>query len=182
LSMKKVFIGIPVAIISTIPWILIGLGIALSPTPPKPKNTYGEFPFHLVYEVDGEQFTIDDVIVCEFIGRGANEGSGKFLKWDMRLLSGNDYGRLAQTRQSIAVVKLLDDVIMHNYVGHIYYDLGTPQYYLGYNAIDGYSPCKVFNAASEIFEADDLWNRYKIRIIEAIFSKPMVGNGIAIKN
>ena len=188
---KIIFIGITVVIISyfTLPWILISLGIMLSPSPPTPKNTYGEFPFHLVYEIDGEQFTVDDVLVCEFVGRGADEASGKYLKWDMRLLSGNQVDRFggysgvtgAPEWPTHAVVKLLGSVVVRNYMGSIYCDLGLPQYYLGYNVMDGYSPGRICNSSAKTIEANELWNQYKIRIIEANFSQPMVGNGIKIK-
>ena len=47
-------IGMGILMIS-LPWILLGIGIASLPNPPEPEVKYGEFPFKLVYEVDGEQ-------------------------------------------------------------------------------------------------------------------------------
>ena len=35
---------------------------------PEPKIKYGEFPFVLTYEVDGEIRVIEDTIVCEYEG------------------------------------------------------------------------------------------------------------------
>ena len=197
MNIKRLSIGIPLAIILyfTLPWTLISLFGVLSPTPPKPKNTYGEFPFRLVYEVDGEQFTVDDVLICEFTGRGGYDGSGnKILSWDMRLLSGNKikrfwgYSGLTGSREwpTHAVIELLDGVVVQNsmgqsYMGSIDCDIGLPQYYLGYNTLEGYNPGIVFRSEEDIIGDDDLWSRYQIKIIEASFSQPMVGNGIRIK-
>jgi len=36
--------------------------------PPEPEITYGEFPFRLEYEIDGERFVIEDVVIVEFMG------------------------------------------------------------------------------------------------------------------
>lgn len=166
------------------PWLLLGIGLLLSPAPPAPLNTYGEFPFHLVYEVEGKQFTIDDVLVCEYIGRDSNEARGKYLKWDIRLLSGNEldkcYNFHAYEWKDNAVVKLLDDVPVRDYRGRILFDIGNPQYYLGYNVLDGYSLGKVYNSDGNFIEDDILWNQYKIKIIEANLSQPLTGNGIKI--
>ena len=41
-------------------WGLLYAGLALSPNPPKPQITKAEFPYTLVYEIDGEQFTVSD--------------------------------------------------------------------------------------------------------------------------
>ena len=62
-------------------WGLLYAGLALSPDPPKPHITEAEFPFTLVYEIDGEQFTVSDIYVCEYDGIGMNEGVGKYRKW-----------------------------------------------------------------------------------------------------
>lgn len=53
------------------PMLLFGgsvLGEMLFDRPSKPEVTYGEFPFELVYEYNGEQFTINETIVCEYEG------------------------------------------------------------------------------------------------------------------
>lgn len=34
--------------------------------PPPPMITHGEFPFRLEYEIDGERFVIEDIIIAEF--------------------------------------------------------------------------------------------------------------------
>lgn len=63
------------------PWIILGVGLWLSPAPPKPEITYGEFDFKLVYEIDGEIKTIEDTIICEFDGFNIDEANGKTRRW-----------------------------------------------------------------------------------------------------
>lgn len=63
------------------PWIIIAVGLWLSPAPPKPEITYGEFDFKLVYEIDGEIQTIEDTIICELDGFNIDEGRGKTRRW-----------------------------------------------------------------------------------------------------
>ena len=45
------------------PWILIFIGGWLSPNPPAPEITYGEFPFRLEYRIEDEVYVVEDVIV-----------------------------------------------------------------------------------------------------------------------
>ena len=62
-----------VAIYSTLAMIFLSFAFAIYnfdniltlPNPPIPKITYGEFPFEIVYSVDGEVFQKSDVIICE---------------------------------------------------------------------------------------------------------------------
>ena len=63
------------------PWIMLAVGLWLSPAPPKPEITYGEFDFKLVYEIDGEIQTIEDTIICEFDGFNIDEANGKTRRW-----------------------------------------------------------------------------------------------------
>ena len=63
------------------PWIILGVGLWLSPAPPKPEITYGEFDFKLVYEIDGEIKTLEDTIICEFDGFNIDEANGKTRRW-----------------------------------------------------------------------------------------------------
>lgn len=41
-------------------------------TPPEPEIRYGEFPFTVVYEKNGEKMTYKDTLICEYVG----------VKWD----------------------------------------------------------------------------------------------------
>ena len=74
---------IPVVICSflVLPWLTLAFGLILSPNPPKPQITYGEFPFELIYEINNETVVVKDTVVCKYDGVGINEGVGKFRKW-----------------------------------------------------------------------------------------------------
>jgi len=74
--------------------IVIGLHIQ-NRAPPEPAITYGEFPFRLEYEMDGERFVIEDTVIIEFIGsfRGKiNQLASR--RWSSELLNGGDSGQL----------------------------------------------------------------------------------------
>ena len=73
---KTSIIFIIVAIIILLPIIVIFslnlfarsssfIGGLLYPNPQKPEITFAEFPFEIVYEIDGETVTLKDTYVCE---------------------------------------------------------------------------------------------------------------------
>lgn len=73
------------------PWISIYLGIQSEPNSPSPTTKYGEFPFRLEYEIDGKRMVIQDTLICEYDGVGADEGRGKYRKWKQaKISSGED--------------------------------------------------------------------------------------------
>ena len=55
-----------------------------------PEITYGEFPFYVEYEKNGERYIIEDTIICEFTGIVHSLGISKVRTWDMSLKSGNE--------------------------------------------------------------------------------------------
>ena len=66
-TLKKLIIGI--GIIVGIPILLFVLFVAFlvalhifTPNPPKPEITYADFPFEVVYEIDGEIILVDEVL------------------------------------------------------------------------------------------------------------------------
>ncbi|OXM13176.1 hypothetical protein [Paenibacillus herberti] len=72
------------------PWILLYLGLASGEDPPKPKYSYGEFPFYLEYEKNGEKIIVKDKVIVKYDGIGLSTGTGKYIKWKQTLASGND--------------------------------------------------------------------------------------------
>ncbi|MBP0725781.1 hypothetical protein J5Y03_11415 [Bacillus sp. RG28] len=164
----------------TLPWIILFFGIQFEANPPEPKNKYGEFPFHLVYEINGIQHTIDDTIICKYAGIGIDEGSGKHIKWEERLANGNKLTSFLFTEENQYGIELLDAVIEGNSTS-IILDIGNPQYYLGYKKYRDYSPGRVSISsplATGVISEDELWNRYNIKIIEKKFSQPLLGNDL----
>lgn len=90
-------LGVPLLLVFALitylawPWLLLFIGIQLGPTPPRPEITYGEFPFRLEYEINGERKVIQDTLICEFDGFGKDEANGKYRKWKESLASGDSF-------------------------------------------------------------------------------------------
>ena len=108
-----------------LPWLLMQLGIQGMPDPPKPEITYGEFPFRLEYEMNGQIVVVEDTLICEFGGISADEGRGKFRIWKSYLASGEDEILLLEVANPI-----------ENWKGTprkqiIYYNPGAAGYYMG---------------------------------------------------
>lgn len=143
------------------------LGIQLGPNPPKPEITYGEFPFRLVYEIDGQRKVIQDTLICEYDGVGANEGVGKFRRWKERLASGNE---------QITLLHVNDKT-------EIYYPAGSAKYYMGdLEKYGKYIP--IFPDAGIIqkdgdttwdsrISADELLQKYHIKLIDWEIKPPI---------
>lgn len=98
-----------------LPWVILDGGLRFSPDPPSPGITYGEFPFHLEYEINGEYRIIEDVLICEYAGVGRNEAVGKDNKWKEHLKSGSE---------RVVLLDLGDNQV-------IYYPVGSAEYYMG---------------------------------------------------
>ena len=158
------FIGLPI-----LGWLIIYLGIVLSPTPPAPKITYGEFPFKLVYEINGERKTIEDTVICEYEGIGMNEGvMKKFRKWKKYLASGNN------TRIELLSLVDADSGIHYN----ICYAIGSADYFMGATDKDKtseISPPRFYeNLKGNGMSPKELLERYNIKITTWETSPPIV--------
>lgn len=97
------------------PWSMIYLGIMMEEDPPQPAITYAEFPFEIVYELDGKEITLKDTFICMYDGIGADEGRGKFRKWK---------GYLKSTHEE-------DVVLLRDGNKKIVCTIGSPEYYMG---------------------------------------------------
>ena len=113
----SVLLGLLCIIMSVLiicPMFVLLIGIQLQPNPPSPTVTYGEFPFELVYEIDGEVVAVKDTYVCEFDGFGANTGVGKYRKWN---------GYIKGTGET-SILICEDDISL------IYCSVGDAEYYM----------------------------------------------------
>ncbi|WP_139488119.1 hypothetical protein [Brevibacillus dissolubilis] len=171
------------------PWVMIFLGISSLPNPPKPEITSGEFPFRLVYMINGETKVIEDTLICEYDGIGMNEGNGKFRKWKGRLTSGNQKIILLNTDGSSGIAfanqKTLSQVI--------YFDLGPAWYYMGdEERSKGYQhsfPNASFSEQYQdgtsvdggMIQADELREQYNIKLISCDYPQPIKNNFSVIK-
>lgn len=121
------------------PWILLWLGLTLMPKPPKPTICYGEFPFTLVYELNGEEKVIEDVAVCEFDGYDELTEAGQNREWRTYLKSEEDNLNSAGEKYTMGVrqIPLLDlrnsDAADDegNKILELYFYGGNGHYYMG---------------------------------------------------
>lgn len=157
---------------------LIGVGFAFLPSPAKPVIKYGEFPFRLVYELNGDQIVIEDTIICEYDGIGIDAGQGKFRKWKSHFLSSGDevtYLGLELSRD--------DEKIF-------YMEVGDENYYMGDWEETRYEdqetkdfentirmiPVEEWTVAGwicEILSEEELSEKYNINIIEWTHAPPI---------
>ncbi len=144
-------------------WIIFFIVTLLSPNPPKPKVKYGEFPFKIEYEINGEKKLIKDSVICEFDGIEWNESRGKFRKWKWHLKSGNS--------TDLVIFSKINSTF------HIYYYVGSPEYYMGdVNKNEQYalySPGFWNNGDGRYLDNRDL-TKYGIKLINWEYSSPIV--------
>lgn len=169
--MKKMFVIIGVTAVALLAVFISGCSSFKKP--PKPEITHGEFPFHLTYELDGQIFEVDDTLMCDFDGYGANAAKmGMFRIWKSSLANGDS---------RITLYK--DDEIEVYYSPNInHWEAGA--FYMGdteiYDAINTTFPnaCykKDYNDKSEssyIISAEDMWEKYKLRLISWEIAPPI---------
>lgn len=77
--------------------ILSGAFSIFMKSPEAPEIKYGEFPFSIIYEANGEKKVYEDVIICEYAGIKSHGTAGKYRQWTKSLKSGNEYIELEST-------------------------------------------------------------------------------------
>ena len=177
----SVAIIIAIAIIAyfVVPWVMMALGTTLMPNPPKPEITHGEFPFRLVYEINGEQKVVQDTLVCDYDGIGMNEGQGKYRKWKERLASGKEILILLEVSNPVSLGSSTKAVKQE-----IYYSTGSVRYYMGdLEDYEGYAESfpnaslyeKYADGSSDDcrINADELYKKYHIKLISWDITKPI---------
>ncbi len=150
-----------------LPWALIGLGIMLEPNPPEPAIKYAEFPFEVVYEIDDEIVTVNDIYVCEYDGIGMNEGVGKYRKWK---------GYIKSSGKEELILLEDGDLKLACSVGYPEYYMGDPSklnpeeytpymYYIKSNSFGGIS--------SGVMDIEPILEQYRLKLISWKLSKPI---------
>lgn len=146
-------------------------GLILCPNPDIPDIKYGEFPFELVYEIDGKVTTINDIYVCEYDGVGLNEAS-KYVKWKAYLKSnGGDPTVLLTQVYNVCV----------------YASFGSPETYMGEYKLPDYEVYEPLTLYKETLHENgittsaplseyELLEQYGIKIIYSKFSSPIVNS------
>ena len=164
-----VSILIPICIFVSIfilPWMAIFVGTWLfTPTPAKPEITYGEFPFELVYEVDGEIITVNDVYICKYDGIGANEGTGKYRMWE---------GYIESSEEEAVI-------LVEDHDRKIYCFVGDAEYYMNDERYPEQTPLtprvydvdKIQDATIDFHTTNEILEYYNIKIVSWKFSEPI---------
>ncbi len=127
--MKTVIVSVIVicsVVLGVYLFFITGAFAILMPKPPEPEIKYGEFPFCITYEVNGEIRTKEDVVICEYDGIENRGTAGKYRKWKARLKSGEKRVTLLQGEKN--------NVLYEITIGY-----GQPEYYMGdYNQDKAY--------------------------------------------
>ncbi|REK66644.1 MAG: hypothetical protein C6P35_08245 [Cohnella sp.] len=160
-------LAISIIIYSVWPWLFLYIGVKTQPNPPHPAITYGEFPFRLEYEINGRRMVINDTLICEYDGVGVDEGQGKYRKWKQRLASG---------KERVTLLKVDDTT-------EIYYNPGSPRYYMGDLGESVYFKHNFPDASiikkdgrfttDSVIRADLLQKEYNIRLIRWDYTQPI---------
>ena len=143
-----------------------------------PEVTYGEFPFELVYELDGEIKRIEDTIICEFSGFKFGGTRGTMRVWNMRYKSGRDELLLLDLKEDLAMDKWGNKILSISFYP------GNAEYYMDDERKENQrkSILTEFTYISQrnngdlgksVFSADEAWDKYKIRLISWECSPPI---------
>jgi hypothetical protein len=142
----------------------------------------GEFPFHFIYELNGETYDIEDVVVCRWSGFDHSAWFTKPRTWDECLKSGTK-------RISILNDENVPSVIKPERINsriEVYLDYGTGDYYMGENMsgrtrnkpkisyIEEYSESSNVTHIESTPLTDKQYEEYfGIKVVEFTFSKPI---------
>lgn len=172
---SSMFLTVILLLILGLPWTLMYIGYQFEEEPPQPVVSYAEFPFELVYEIDGERIEIKDTLVIEHKGTDWNEGVGKHNEWARYLKSkpSDSY-----ERQAVVLLYEYDD---GRKATGIFLELGSCEYYMSLEDT-GYSHYyeNIRNPGAVVSTLDgcaltdqELYEKYNIKIIKKSLSPPI---------
>ncbi|WP_339323097.1 hypothetical protein [Paenibacillus sp. FSL W8-0194] len=181
------FSALVIFVIFSWPWLLLHNRIDSLPNPPQPSITYGEFPFRLEYELNGQRKVIQDTLICEFDGTGWDEGQGKYRKWKGYLASGKERLLLLEVDNPVALRS--DGKVVKQ---EIYYSVGSARYYMGdmkeYEKYKQSFPDASYfeqyedgSTSSGVIQSDELLRKYNIKLISWDYTQPIKNNFVASK-
>lgn len=81
ISLLLILLLSPILLTACLWTFALGGMYLFTPTPSQPKVKTGEFPFEVVYKLNGETYIVRDAYVCIYDGVGFSEGDGKYRKW-----------------------------------------------------------------------------------------------------
>lgn len=155
-------------------FVISGAFLLFMSEPEKTEITYGEFPFTITYEVNGEMKKVEDAVVCEYDGIKNLGTAGKYRTWKSKLKSGNERVTLLRSEEE-------------NKICEITISPGLPEYYMGdfiqdkteyeKNMLDdrylGYIEWKDGEQTGISISKEEVYERFKLKVIEMDFSEPI---------
>ncbi len=163
-------IGVIIVTLMSIAWIFLYLGLKFSKTPLSPQQTNGEFPYKLVYELDGQTHIMEGKFICKYKGISMNEARGKYRVWT---------GFVEGTDEKSVLLFENEEVKIYCYIGDAGYYMGD----IDYSEHSPNSPikprlfCRQKNKDDlKTLSENDIFSKYKIKIIKWEFSKPIINS------
>ena len=146
---------------------------------PQPEQNYGEFPFKIVYETNnGEQITVEDTLVIEYLGYGYDFVEGKHSSFNFYILSEKNKNPKERNQTTGVTICQNNDI-------RIIFDLGNCEYYMGLSDNGGFYVNYGSKAGDIIINGEEgkphyysisdeeLYEKYNIKIIEKRLSPPL---------
>ena len=134
--------------------------------PTKPKVKHGEFPFELVYEYKGEQYTIKDTITCDYEGISWSLEGGNSRDWTCEFSKDDEYGQY--------IIETINGRDLYIEVPE------APDYYMGdkeFSKEETYPLIMFVDESTGMFyQEKDKVDVVGIKIIDWNPSKPLKGN------
>lgn len=154
--------------------ILFSLLLGCSKKPDKPVNQYGEFPFKLVYEVNGERIEIEDVLVVEHLEQDWNEGSGTYNKW-------NTFHKKGTKTENCTTLDLYEcggigGTTITLFLGSCEYYMGLDETIASIYKLYEINPGDIVISSQKEFRVitdEELYDKFGIKIIEKSVSTPL---------
>jgi hypothetical protein len=134
--------------------------------PSKPEIKHGEFPFELEYEYNGERFTINETIICDYEGISFSLEGGNSRNWTCYITNNNEYGQYYLDRDNHPSLHIQVPLNAEYYMGAPDADVefSTPYIYFG------------DETTSTNYYEQDLMDVVGAKIISWKPSEPLEGN------
>lgn len=149
-------------------WYVSGgiFGELLFDRPGKPKMKHGEFPFELVYEYNGQQFTVNETIVCDYEGISFSLDGGNSRDWNCYVTNNDQYGRYYLDEANHPTLYVQVPLDAEYYMGDPTADVEFAAPYIFF----------IDNSTGTTYYEQDLMDVVGAKIISWKLSSPLAGN------
>lgn len=143
---------------------------------PKPTVTSGEFPIKVTCEFNGETYTVEDTILCEFDGFEVRGEAGKYRKWKSDLKSGTERLVLARIENG----DVTDEIdVWYGFAAYYMGDYAErsregcermmkDQIYLGHTQWENGAQVK-----AEVLLQTEAWEKFHFKILQIDYAQPI---------